>query len=480
MRFASSDAATEALKLNRRNIGHRYIELFSATEADLDAALRTTAQHGGSATAAAAATSAATAVVAAKTSSSAGVASAAEDRGTTAALNSTTTTNTTNGGARNEGSGGSSGSGDVRYQGVLRLRGLPYTATSADVEEFFRGYDIVGESTVFTTTSDGRPTGEAYVEFMSEEQAMSAMSRHGERIGSRYIELFRGTRADLVNSQKAHGAGTSHSRKASDERAAAGGATSQGGSGISGAGVDANDKSNGRSSGGVEGNIGSANRDGSAVLRLRGLPYTATEDEIRSFFEGFEIVPGRVHKVMRGDRATGEAYVELSSPEMATAAKETRHKQRMGSRYVEVFRASRDDAEKIWGVPQAVLPAPPVPMPPTPLSLPQPVATSQAYSPAPHLQMMGQQMNHHQWAWGMSGMMQTHPGPLGMDHGSMAHFGPIDWGHLGTHMGGIIGWGGSSPGQAADPLSGAGAAANMHAPGMDAMAGLGHHRQDYF
>ena len=475
MRFASSDAASEALKLNRRNIGHRYIELFSATEADLDAALRTTAQHGGSATAAAAATSAATAVVAAKTSS-ATVASAADGRGA-APLNSTTTN--TSGGARNEGSGSSGSGGDARYQGVLRLRGLPYTATPADVEEFFRGYDIVGENTVFTTTSDGRPTGEAYVEFRSEEQAMSAMSRHGERIGSRYIELFRGTRADLVNSQKAHGAATSHSRKASDERAATGGSGSQGTNGV-------DDKTNGSSgSGGVEGNIGSGNRDGSAVLRLRGLPYTATEDEIRSFFGGFEIVPGRVHKVMRGDRATGEAYVELSSPEMAAAAKETRHKQRMGSRYVEVFRASRDDADKVWGVvpPQAVLPAP-APMPPTPLSMPQPVAASPAYSPAPHIQLMGQQMNHHQWAWGMSGMMQTHPGPLGMEHGSMAHFGPIDWGHLGTHMGGIIGWGGSSPGQAGDPLSGAGAAANMHAPGMDAMAGLGHHglggRGDYF
>lgn len=83
---------------------------------------------------------------------------------------------------------------------VLRLRGLPYSATRSDVEEFFETIQIYKgeEGVVFSVTSSGRPTGEAYVEFMSEEAQQDAMKKHKQHIGPRYIELFKSTKADLL------------------------------------------------------------------------------------------------------------------------------------------------------------------------------------------------------------------------------------------------------------------------------------------
>lgn len=83
---------------------------------------------------------------------------------------------------------------------VLRLRGLPYSATSADVEVFFEGLGIVKseEGIVFSVTSLGKPTGEAYVEFVSEDNQQEALKLHKHHMGSRYIELFKSTKADLM------------------------------------------------------------------------------------------------------------------------------------------------------------------------------------------------------------------------------------------------------------------------------------------
>ena len=83
---------------------------------------------------------------------------------------------------------------------VLRLRGLPYSANRRDVEMFFEGLDICKgeESVVFSVTSQGKPTGEAYVEFMNEQCQQEAMKKHKEHMGSRYIELFKSTKADLL------------------------------------------------------------------------------------------------------------------------------------------------------------------------------------------------------------------------------------------------------------------------------------------
>jgi epithelial splicing regulatory protein 1/2 len=84
---------------------------------------------------------------------------------------------------------------------VLRMRGLPYTASAQDVVSFFGpAVPIVRglEGVVFTYTPDGRPTGEAYLELQSEEAQTEALKKHKESMGSRYIELFVSSRAEIM------------------------------------------------------------------------------------------------------------------------------------------------------------------------------------------------------------------------------------------------------------------------------------------
>lgn len=46
--------------------------------------------------------------------------------------------------------------------------------------------------------ADGRPTGDAFVLFASEEHAQLALKKHKQRLGKRYIELFKSTAAEVT------------------------------------------------------------------------------------------------------------------------------------------------------------------------------------------------------------------------------------------------------------------------------------------
>lgn len=78
----------------------------------------------------------------------------------------------------------------AEHTGVLRLRGLPFSANKDDIIEFFKNFDLSEDSVHITVNSDGRPSGEAYVEFANPEDSRAAMAKDRMSIGSRYIELF--------------------------------------------------------------------------------------------------------------------------------------------------------------------------------------------------------------------------------------------------------------------------------------------------
>ena len=69
--------------------------------------------------------------------------------------------------------------------------------------DFFRSGDkptevLDGEEGIlFVHQADGRATGDAFVLFSTDEDANKALSRHRECIGSRYIELFKSTTAEV-------------------------------------------------------------------------------------------------------------------------------------------------------------------------------------------------------------------------------------------------------------------------------------------
>lgn len=53
------------------------------------------------------------------------------------------------------------------------------------------------DGVLFVKKPDGRATGDAFVLFAKEEDAVKALSKHRDCIGSRYIELFRSTIAEV-------------------------------------------------------------------------------------------------------------------------------------------------------------------------------------------------------------------------------------------------------------------------------------------
>lgn len=53
------------------------------------------------------------------------------------------------------------------------------------------------DGVLFVRKPDGRPTGDAFVLFENEEITTKALQKHRECIGSRYIELFRSTNAEV-------------------------------------------------------------------------------------------------------------------------------------------------------------------------------------------------------------------------------------------------------------------------------------------
>ena len=71
------------------------------------------------------------------------------------------------------------GNPDPRYPGVVRMRGLPFSAGAEQVLQFFQGCggDVVPEGILLTYTHDGRATGEAYVEFVRMDDAVDGHIR---------------------------------------------------------------------------------------------------------------------------------------------------------------------------------------------------------------------------------------------------------------------------------------------------------------
>ncbi|XP_067850627.1 G-rich sequence factor 1-like isoform X5 [Heptranchias perlo] len=80
---------------------------------------------------------------------------------------------------------------------VVRLRGLPFSCTAEEINRFFEGLQIVEDGITITKDHRGRNTGDAFVQFASQEIAEQALAKDREMIGSRYIEIFRSTKNDL-------------------------------------------------------------------------------------------------------------------------------------------------------------------------------------------------------------------------------------------------------------------------------------------
>jgi len=76
---------------------------------------------------------------------------------------------------------------------VVKVRGLPWSTTTAEIIDFFGGCNVArGKDGVYIVmTKEGRPSGEAFIEMESDEDIEQALKKDREYVGSRYIEGIR-------------------------------------------------------------------------------------------------------------------------------------------------------------------------------------------------------------------------------------------------------------------------------------------------
>ncbi|KAM6977449.1 heterogeneous nuclear ribonucleoprotein H3 [Aplochiton taeniatus] len=188
---------------------------------------------------------------------------------------------------------------------VVRIRGLPWSCTQEEVASFFSDCHIVGKvnGVCFTFSKEGRPSGEAFVELKTAEDFKTAIAKDRKYMGHRYIEVFKSNRSEMDWVLKRNGP--------ADYDSCSG-----------------------------------------CMLRLRGLPFGCSKEEIVQFFSGLRIVPNGITLPMDYQgRSTGEAFVQFASKEIAEQAL-GKHKDRIGHRYIEIFKSSRNEIRAYYELPK--------------------------------------------------------------------------------------------------------------------------------
>ncbi|CAO2581124.1 Epithelial splicing regulatory protein 1 [Lemmus lemmus] len=203
-------------------------------------------------------------------------------------------------------------------QVIIRMRGLPFTATAEEVVTFFGQHcPITGgkEGILFVTYPDGRPTGDAFVLFACEEYAQNALRKHKDLLGKRYIELFRSTAAEVQQVLNRFSSAPLIPLPTPPI--------------ISVLPQQFVPPTNVRD-----------------CIRLRGLPYAATVEDILDFLGEFstDIRTHGVHMVLNHQgRPSGDAFIQMKSADRAFMAAQKYHKKVMKDRYVEVFQCSAEE-----------------------------------------------------------------------------------------------------------------------------------------
>eukprot|EP00096_Caligus_rogercresseyi_P001636 TRINITY_DN1272_c0_g1_i1.p1 TRINITY_DN1272_c0_g1~~TRINITY_DN1272_c0_g1_i1.p1 ORF type:complete len:517 (+),score=134.00 TRINITY_DN1272_c0_g1_i1:384-1934(+) len=231
-------------------------------------------------------------------------------------------------------------------QVIIRMRGLPYDATSIQVMDFFKQGDASSEvfesekGILFVRKHDGKATGDAFVLFKSEDDAQRALQKHKEIIGSRYIELFRSTTAEVqqvLNRSAENKSNGFHSHKVNNGSAPL----------IPGQQLPLL-PGNGQLSVLPQQLITSGTKRD--CIRLRGLPYEAQVEAILEFLEehGKNIVYQGIHMVYNSQgQPSGEAFIQMNSEQSASQAALFKHHKFMNfgkkQRYIEVFQCSGMD-----------------------------------------------------------------------------------------------------------------------------------------
>uniref|UniRef100_A0A2D4HW42 RRM domain-containing protein n=1 Tax=Micrurus lemniscatus lemniscatus TaxID=129467 RepID=A0A2D4HW42_MICLE len=204
---------------------------------------------------------------------------------------------------------------------VIRARGLPWQSSDQDIARFFKGLNIAKGGAALCLNAQGRRNGEALVRFVSEEHRELALQRHKHHMGNRYIEVYKATGEDFLK--------------------IAGGTSNEVAQFLS--------------------------KENQVIVRMRGLPFNVTSEEVLAFFSQHCPVTGGKEGILfvtyPDNRPTGDAFVLFACEEYAQNALK-KHKDLLGKRYIELFRSTAAEVQQVLNryssAPLIPLPTPPI------------------------------------------------------------------------------------------------------------------------
>ncbi|WIA30386.1 hypothetical protein OEZ86_000472 [Tetradesmus obliquus] len=191
------------------------------------------------------------------------------------------------------------------------MKGLPFKASSEDVLKFYGGFGIKSNNIYLKRHPDGRPSGEAFVVFESPDEAQRACQKDretfGEKFGDRYVRVYPTLESDVADMQQ-----VVHQQNMVQQ--------------------------------------GHSHMHMDSVVKMKSLPFDATQLDIIQFFEAYRLKPNGVQLVVRSDnKPTGEAFVDFENYEEAVKAmREKDHKvfnEKFGERYVRLIQVSRKEMQ---------------------------------------------------------------------------------------------------------------------------------------
>mmetsp|Transcript_8716 Transcript_8716/g.28688 ORF Transcript_8716/g.28688 Transcript_8716/m.28688 type:complete len:294 (-) Transcript_8716:182-1063(-) len=286
------------------------------------------------------------------------------------------------------------GGGGGMESPILKLKGLPFSATEQDIFAFFQGYQLQQASLHFG--QDNRPSGMAFCVFSSPDEARKAMARDRAYMGQRFVKVLRVSKEEMddqlgqsrggggfggggggygMGGGGGYGMGGGHGGF-DDYRGAPGGYDQMqqmppqqqggfGGGGFGGGsfggfgGYDQRQGGFGGFGGGGFGDsrggfdyrggpqqgfpgydqqpMGMGPPSAGCTLKLRGLPFRISPEEIMQFFQGYQFVPGSLTLGQDNlGRPSGEGWIIFVSAEEAERAQRERNREYIGSRYIEL------------------------------------------------------------------------------------------------------------------------------------------------
>ncbi|MBN3299338.1 ESRP2 protein, partial [Amia calva] len=192
----------------------------------------------------------------------------------------------------------------VDSETIIRARGLPWQSSDQDIARFFKGLNIAKGGVALCLNAQGRRNGEALVRFVSPEHRDLALDRHKHHMGSRYIEVYKATGEEFLK--------------------IAGGTSNEVAQFLS--------------------------KENQVIIRMRGLPFTATVEDVLGFLgPDCPVTDGREGLLFvkyPDGRPTGDAFVLFACEEYAQNAVR-KHKEILGKRYIELFRSTAAEVQQV-------------------------------------------------------------------------------------------------------------------------------------